>query len=146
MAEVVTSAVLLLGLYQVQQRSVPFMRAFTQALGMSRRYSTTGEPLADSDTPKAGTRYSKNAQGALEPSCLQLTAATHLRPKCSLVCRDCQTAALVLDSGVFNIHRSYPKRSVPCINVHHARCCAELRDCLMSASLHAASPVLSQLQ
>ena len=56
LAEVVTSAVLLLGLYQVQQRSVPFMRAFTQALGMSRRYSTTGEPLADSDTPKAGTR------------------------------------------------------------------------------------------
>ena len=47
---------LLLGLYQVQQRGVPFMRAFTQALGMSRRYSTTGEPLADSDTPKAGTR------------------------------------------------------------------------------------------
>ena len=62
LAEVVTSAVLLLGLYQVQQRSVPFMRAFTQALGMSRRYSTTGEPLADSDTPKAGTRSGKTGR------------------------------------------------------------------------------------
>ena len=71
-------------------------------------------------------------------SCLQLTAATCLRPKRSLVRRECQ-----MDFAHPNPCKSHLKNCLQWIHMHHAKCCAVH---LMSASLHVARPFLSQLQ